>query len=699
MLYDFIYADLDAYTKAELLGTLENYSAIFELTYGQPSPFNDQFYIRANYQWLAVALAAYPDDPTVTLPHLRCAMDVWLNTVLPVWKKITAGGCSLAENDAGTANSAAGVPGCGAEWHESWDSYFNPPAANGVSVFYLTNMLVWANATGQMPSWFTNNGWAKNIAYWPMYVTRPDWMTANWGDVGRAYLLPEYDVAGFGAGPGFMEGLAAIYNDPTIRGYARILDNNTSPDGFEPTAWPFYTPDSGGNSTNTRASLGKTRDFPGHGLYVRTGWGESDTMVMIRHADSYWSHQRADFGSFDIFSRGHLALGATGDYRTGSGSAHFVKYAQQGIAHNIVTVTDSGDAYAGETFQIYHNDGSTTQDTMPNDGGYKRDFDPFNQHFSAVIPSPSDIAQWLRGREYYHNGSVVGYAVGAGNKYIYIALDTTDAYNNTWSRNAYSTAYAATTANTMNRSFRVRSSTRQFVIIPRGTAAYVLVFDNVTSTNTAFTKKWLLHTVNQPVIASNTYTVTRADLVTNKPYPGFWSAFAAQLPGRFCGGACTTSSTQYQYDGKLYGWVTMAGNSPGGATPTLVGGSGHEFDIGGTNYSECMQGQCGSGEGLGAVTDFINPEPLTVPHEPGSWRMEETPTTGHLQDWFINVMLATTTGDTNTVSTAPSTSVSGTEFVTTWKDASNTCTYTVTLPQNGVGGSITATGAGCASTI
>jgi len=62
-------------------------------------------------------------------------------------------------------------------------------------------------------------------------------------------------------------------------------------------------------------------------------------------------------------------------------------------------------------------------------------------------------------------------------------------------------------------------------------------------------------------------------------------------------------------------------------------------------------------------------------------------------------MLITTTGETNTVSTAPSTVASGTNWVTTWKDNADSCTYTLTLPKDGVGGTIAVSGAGCVATI
>jgi hypothetical protein len=134
-----------------------------------------------------------------------------------------------------------------------------------------------------------------------------------------------------------------------------------------------------------------------------------------------------------------------------------------------------------------------------------------------------------------------------------------------------------------------------------------------------------------------------------------------------------------------------------------VGGAGHEFDItdseGTINYKNCMDSQCGTGFGLGAVEDEVASDPNSGPKEVGGYRIEQSPASAAKEDWFLNVMLFTTTGDTNVVSTMPSTSLSGGNYTTTWKDASDGCTYTVVVPQYGVGGSITATGAGCVVTI
>lgn len=693
---DWIYGDLDAATRTQFEKDIDSYLLKFEVSYGQPSPYNDQFFTRAGMYPVPAMLAIF-DGSATYIGHWRFVSDMWLNTLIPAWKHVIGGGCGLAENDAGTANSgSAGAPGCGGGWHEDWNGYVNEPAHRGMNNWYVPSLRSWWKATGD--NIFIREPWIKNFAYWTMYQTRPDFNWTNIGTVSRPYMVNEYDVGATSAGGtdlGSLDGLGEIYNDPTLRGWARLVNDNPAPDGFEPSAWPFFTPDKVSNTALTRSALSKTRNFPGVGdIFFRTSWGEDDSMCTLRYGENFWSHSVQDTGAFTCYKNGVLAI-RSGTYRSGSGAAQWEKYGRAAISQNLPTILDAADVYPSETFTIYRNDGTTTEDPVPNDGGQRRAGSDYNQHFTAQT-SPSDPAQWFRGREYYHTGALTGYAVGSGNKYGYAAVDMTAAYNNYWSRNAFGAAYSNTTANTSNRTFRVQKAFRQFVFIPRGTAAYVVVFDRIVSTNAAFVKKWNLHSINLPVVSGTSYTITRADTVTSKPYANLWPQYwAANIT--HCPAGCSVGSTQYTYSGKLYGWMAQ----PSAGSIAIVGGAANEFNIGGVNYNECMQGQCTAGEGLGATTGFVVPEPLTAPHEPGSYRLEQSVGSSNLADSFINIMLLTTNTDTNVPGggNIPACTLSGSAYTCTWSDQTTVCTYTVTLPQDGVGGTITAVGAGCATGI
>ncbi len=659
LIYDWLYNDLDAATRTELLNELDSLCTLWEGNYIGlgASPYNDVGYIRLSGNALTLALAMYPDHPH-GLAHMNFMTDVWFNRLFPVWKQVF------------------GPEGGG--WHESWPDYQTSPSGGGVATYIVPSLLSWQSATGDPI--FTRESWLKNYAYQTMYMTKPDFTLENFGDMSRPYLTDEYSL-GIGAGLGSLSGLAEIYNDPILRGWARIVNQEVvaGPDGFEPSAWPFYIPDKNSNASIGRIGLPTTRNFSGWGtVFMRSGWTEDDTTVSLRYGDNFWSHEHFDAGAFTIFNRGNLALD-TGTYRAGSASKHQNQYGRQTIAHNTLTITDPADVYS-TTFGTVDENGATIQMAPPNDGGQRRLGSGYNQHF-AQLDSPDHIGDWLAEWDYNHTGKMVAFATTSA--YTYTAVDITAAYNN---------KFSASTPNATNRTNRVAKAVRHMIFVGRGKAAYVVVFDQVTSTNATFVKRWLLHTVNQPVVNGSAFTVTRSELVTELPF-NWTKGYARQL--KYCPSSDCTSGNQYQYAGKLYGWMVQ----PQAGNITLVGGPGKEFWVEdplhpgtGTNWNQCMQGQCAANtEGLGPVTDMINPVSTQAPHDPGSWRIEEKPATANTQDFFLNVMLATNVTDTNVPQnvSVPAGLAAG-MVGATWTDS--TGTYTITLPQTGVGGHIKMTG-------
>lgn len=709
--YDWIYNQLDMTTqnrfRAVLMDQLAEYEATYVLSGASPSPFNDNFYLTQSLglfqlQSLPTALAIHdPGNATytaATMAHLRFAMDVFFNFQLPVWRRVIGGGCLLAENDAGTANSGnAGSPGCGGAYHEGWSDYVaGPSSLSRMNNWYVTTPLAWQGATGDQI--FTREGWMKNFAYWTMYNMRPDFTLERQG--ANRYGVMQYEKQGNSIpGYGMLDGLAEIYNDPTLRGWAKTINYaNLSFDDLEPSAWPYYSPIKAAEATNTRTVLSKTRDFPGIGTtFMRTGWGEDDTECYFRYTPySYWSHPVEDAGGWACFNRGALAI-RSGTYFSGEIGTEFWEYGTQLISQNAITIYDPSDRYTDETYNLENPDGTFTNYVMPNDGGQRRVGSRAGNSIIATgqQQSPADVPQWLMGAEYYRMGRQTAYAVGSGGAYTYVAADITRAYNNVFSNGVHTAAGQARQANTSNRSDRAQKVVRHFLFVPFGTAALVFTFDQVTSTNASFVKKNLVHFVNSPAVTAwdgnrAYWTVTRSELVTAKPDNTNWmNPFAANIT--HCGGgSCTTGSTTYQYAGKMYGYMTL----PSAGTITTVGGAGHEFDItdagGTTNYNGCMKFLCPLGSGLGSVVDNISSDPNSGPKEVGGYRVEISPSIANISDWFLNVMYFTTTADTNGVSTMPTTVDDGLgNFVTTLKLNSDTCTVTVTFPKAGTGGAIT----------
>ncbi len=713
MAYDWVYSDLDATDKANFLTALDGLSTLGEENWNYYfSPYSDVPYLRGVMPIMALAAVQYPDSPVTGLAHLRYAMDWLYNIVLPVWKQQIAGYC--------TASSTDSDPDCGGAWYDDWDQYTGF-GANSLNAYIVPNLLAWANASGRGTALFTTDfPWVKNYAYWLMYLVRPDWTFLKFGTMAYGYFQPEY-IAGVSGGGvnripanlGSIEGIAAIYNDPTIRGWVRKTNwVGATPDGFEPSAYPWFTPDSSANSTTARTALAKTKNFPGWGtLIFRTGWGEDDAVMSLRYGDSYWSHPSQDVGDYQVYKNGAL-VNRSGTYIGGAGSQTWQFYGAQAIAHNVPNIMDPSDYYPTETIEVSNPAGGPNVFLpVPNEGGQRRPGSGYGNigALSGFGSSPADRAGWDRGREWFHEGKLIGWAVGASNAYSYASIDITAAYNNTGSRGVRTGNWQQFTPNTSNRSNRAQSVTRSVLFIPRGTSAYVMVYDRIVSTDSSFVKKDIIHTINAPTLGSYTggksYTVARAETVTAAPYPNLWpQVWASNIT--HCPGGCTNSSTQYSYSGKLYGFIT---DLPSATTVNQanVGGPGHEYDIAGTNYADCNPGATAcQANFLGSnPLNQINGDPNYGPTETGQYRIEQTPGSAAKEDWFFNFQLATdtTTANTSPFTSNPTTVSSGTNcvegadcnWVTTAVDAG--CTIVITVPKRGSGGHLTTSGSGCAS--
>lgn len=710
MAYDWTFADLGSTNQSLYRSALYANMATCENNYSGGSPYNDVFYLNSGCLagYLPMVLAIYPDDAANSLPHLRFGMDLFLNIALPVWRQVIGGGCQSAAADTDTT--------CGGAWSEFWSDYAVGNNGGGLDAHIVTWPLAWQAATGDPI--FTREGWLKNYGYWMMYQTRPDFTVERLTYMAYGELAGENPI-------GAIAGLAEIYNSPRIRAWGRLVTSSNDPhDGTEPSAWPYYTPDCSTTTTictaktaTDRSGMSLYRDFPGVGYVIfRTGFGQNDTMASFTYGGGvqWWTHPYQAAGSVTLYSQGAL-INNSGAYQPGTRSGHEFQYYRQAISRNTITITDTSDVYAGETFTILNHTGSTT-DPVPNDGGQRRMGSDYNAGGSTLqqwMQSPMDTSQWSRTREGYKSGKLVALTTGTG--WAFAAADITAAYNNAYSHVPHTSDWVYNQANTSNRTFRAQKVVRQVLFIPRGTAAYMVVYTQVIVPDSSFVTKAIYHSLNSPSVSGQNWTSTRSESVTAFPMYNFWLTRYCQ-GGGFAVINCdiVSNPSQFQYSGKLYAYSTL----PSGVSPSAVGGTGHDFDVGGVNYNQCSNdGQCcgntagNSGctgdqhTGTGPTTGFLSYIPTNGPMEPGAWRLEIAAPTGVRNHEFLQVFLATSTSDTNTVSTAPVTTfaagsgtVSGT-YTTTWKDSSNNCTYTVTAPQYGVGMTLTATGSGCATVI
>ena len=214
---------------------------------------------------------------------------------------------------------------------------------------------------------------------------------------------------------------------------------------------------------------------PAGTLVARTGWAmgpDSADALVSMHIGQYFfgNHQHVgDFGTFQIYYKGPLAI-PSGLYDGDRyGDEHWRNYYHQTISKNGLLIFDPSEVRVHRG-QPVANDGGTR---WPNNG----------------IDHPPSLS-YLRSHG-YRMGKVV--AVGSGPDrvrpdYSYISGDLTEAYTS-----------------------KVTRVTRSMVTFNNGNATYpatLVVFDRIGSRAPGFKKTWLLHSVQEPKVTGRTFVVT-----------------------------------------------------------------------------------------------------------------------------------------------------------------------------------------------
>lgn len=303
------------------------------------------------------------------------------------------------------------------------------------------------------------------VPYHMIYCLRPDSQQMRFGDT--------YDHNGKSGRKNLIMALAgSYYDDPYM---LTILDKRNFHESPGDRVFEILFRKQG-IAKNPISELPKTKYFaePTGQMVARTGWDmgiESRDAIAYMHIGEYFfgNHQRKDFGTFQLYYRGALAI-SSGIYQGdqgGYGSDHWLHYYHQTLSHNGLLIFDPEE----KQYRKASNDGGQR---YPNEG---RDH-------------PRDLEELLSND--YKMGSVTAHEFGPDDispEYSYIAGDITDAYTD-----------------------KVSKVTRSMVTFSTGNEIYpcaMAVFDRVDSADPGFKKTWLLHTIQEPIISKNTITVLR----------------------------------------------------------------------------------------------------------------------------------------------------------------------------------------------
>jgi VanZ family protein len=428
-------------------------------------------------------------------------------------------------------------------WHEGGE-YVG--VGIGQAVYELPAM--WRSATGE--DVFASEPGIRGFLDFLVYRKRPDGTDFRWGDGGF------YDKSVPDAIPLALE-------------FRHAPAYTLSPPGsVAPSGWPWGPLSDGSlNDPSSYAQMPAVRQFDGIGMIVaRSDWSPGATYVTFKAGDNYWSHTHLDQGAFTIYKGGELAIDS-GLYGPTYGDDHHMNYSYQTIAHNVITVTDPNDTVPAP--------GKDKPRPIANDGGQRRVGSGW-----GIEAAPLDRIEWEAKREIYHTATM-GSLLDQGGLAV-AATDITPAYTNAASGSG---TFSARTRR-VERFWRIFGYDRIDDV--------VVVFDQVTSTDASFRKRWLLHTIDAPSVSSDGFSV----IVAPQERPGH-------------GG------------GRLDAKVLL----PKHAVVNAVGGRGLEFFVDDKNYDE-------NGT-LQALIKNLG----TNRGEPGRWRIEVTPPQDATDDQFLVVLL------------------------------------------------------------
>ncbi|MBI5150110.1 MAG: DUF4215 domain-containing protein [Candidatus Omnitrophica bacterium] len=216
-------------------------------------------------------------------------------------------------------------------------------------------------------------------------------------------------------------------------------------------------------TTATYAELPFDRHFAGgNEAYMRTGWGPKATIVGFRSKPAFTmtSHSDFDVNTFVIHRDGGPLAPDSGVYDAYEQQRNYMQYQKNTIAHNNLLIINPADP-----------DGPKKLSLAPDPGGVDlrstRTFSAPNSFLHSVFVENDPTPNWA---------DIAKFETQPG--YAYLVGDGKEAYGS-----------------------RLSKYDRNLAFLRKGNdEGYLIIFDRVTAASSTYKKKWLLHTVNEPVL-------------------------------------------------------------------------------------------------------------------------------------------------------------------------------------------------------
>ncbi|SDD04984.1 Heparinase II/III-like protein [Paenibacillus sp. UNCCL117] len=381
-----------------------------------------------------------------------------------------------------------------------------------------------------------------------VYIRRPDGYIMTEGDDGNRDSESPWNRFKSGNITSMIAG--SIYNNP--RAQEEFLKQGTYQD--ELYYLLFFNPDAPAQSVYD-TPLSKYFPAPYGSIVARTGWDEgqdSKSVVAVMNIGerTQTNHQHFDAGAFTLYYKGYQAIDS-GMYSgidpvtnegVEYGDVHDLEYHKQSIAHNVVQIDDPNAAEKGT-------------------------YSPGNQLYYTQIPRT--VEQWNTDRN-YQRGKMISHSIGDDEMYP----------DYSYIKGELSLAYGKTRTDHYTRSMAFLNFKDE------EHPAAMIVYDNINTPNANAEKKWLLHTINEPVIDGRRYT---------------------------------SEVTERGYNGKLVTDTLLPKRND--LEIEKIGGPGREFEVDGVNKA------------------ILPTSPTSISSlEAGKWRIELSNEAPANQTRFLNVM-------------------------------------------------------------
>jgi hypothetical protein len=383
------------------------------------------------------------------------------------------------------------------------------------TIRFLRALEAFDAATGrQNDIWHTQFPNTKSAGMYKIYLLDPAGNMANFGDEGNSVRLTGRDNFG----------LAIIndrFPDPHLVWLIDTIgDWNSGDNGQTGLVYKLiYYPYVSGPGSHDPTDLPLAAQF-GPDVMIRDGWASSSTFITYTGSLRGVYHRHEDAGSFTVYRNAPLVLGQP--YTLGEPA--YSNYNRRTIGGNTLTIYDPSDCWK-DNAPTCGVDGSGTN--IVNDGGQLRTLRRLQNEFAT---SGFQISRAWSGSVYSDplHSAVYGQfdgltlpvlAVGSG--YEHVTQDLTNTYVNSFSGTGDNPHAKVAATNGVSREFIHFQATN-------GSLNPLVIFDRVTALDPAFTKSWLLHTVNPPTVdgkvsgpGDTTYSggsVTSADNGTGRLY-------------------------------------------------------------------------------------------------------------------------------------------------------------------------------------